>query len=358
MWMVDNNTPFAAERAWVRDKNGAEIWLVAVKGTYLINPDGSTQLDDDQVQVCLAPKFRDDPNQTSLMYESDFIRTKSSTDVILQGHAYAPGGIPATELDVTLKLANINKTLRVIGDRVWQDSLFNIKLSSPQPFTKMPLTYERSFGGTDQISENPKHHGWERRNPVGLGFATRVEHLIGKPAPNVEDPKSLISHWKHHPRPAGFGPIAGHWSPRVELAGTYDEKWEKDRLPLLPEDFDDRFYQCAPDDQQVPGFLKGGEPVELYNLTPGGFLRFQLPRETLGFRTTFSDNDIQVHRAVLHTVILEPDVPRFFVVWHTSLPCHHKALKLLKTTIRLNKRIRIPAEAVDIGIVEEEAQIV
>ena len=40
MWSVTNRTPYAAERCWVRDKNGAEVWLVAVKGTFLIGPDG------------------------------------------------------------------------------------------------------------------------------------------------------------------------------------------------------------------------------------------------------------------------------------------------------------------------------
>ena len=350
MWTITNNTPFAAERSWVRDKNGAEVWLVCVKGTFIISPNGSTQLADEQMEVCLAPKFRGEAGQSSLLYESDLVHTKSNTDVILQGHAYTPGGKPATQVDVTLKVAKISKTLRVIGDRVWKKSLLGMKLSKPQPFIKMPLTYERAFGGTDQMSENPKHHGWEPRNPVGSGFATRRVHLIGKPAPNVEGPKSLIRRWKDRPRPVGFGPIPGHWSPRVGFAGTYDEQWEKDRLPLLPEDFDERFYQCAPEDQQVPGFLKGGELVELYNLTPNGALRFRLPRVTLGFGTNFGGNDTQEHRAVLHTVILEPDVPRAIMVWHTNLPCHHKVQKLLNTTIDLKRRIFVSEQDLASGM--------
>lgn len=39
------------------------------------------------------------------------------------------------------------------------------------------------------------------------------------------------------------------------------------------------------------------------------------------------------HRGRLHTVILEPDVPRVLMVWHTSLPCRGKKLKLTGTTI-------------------------
>ena len=333
MWTITNNSPFAVERSWVRDKNGVEVWLVAVKGTFLISHDGSVQLAEEQEEVCLAPKFRGESDKSSLLYDSDLVHTKSRTDVLLHGHAYAPGGEPTTKVIVRLRIADIEKDLYVVGDRVY--SLFGLKLSKPKPFTKMPLIYERAYGGTDQVSKNPKKHSWNPRNPVGCGFATRAVHRDGKPAPNIGDPKAWIRN-----RPVGFGPIAGHWKPRIKYAGTYDEKWEKNRLPLLAEDFDERFYQSAPEDQQVP-FLKGGELVELYNLTPDGLLRFRLPRVTLGFETVFDNADNELHRSSLHTVILEPDVPRVMMVWHTHLPCHHKVLKLLTTRIVLKRRIYV-----------------
>ena len=338
MWVLNNNTPFAAERCWVRDKDGAEVWLVAVRGTFTIKPNGELELADEQVPVCMAPQFVGDPTESSLLYDSDLHHKKSRTDVILHGHAYAPQGEPVTQLDVRLKVANIDKTLRVFGDRIWEESLLGLRLSRPKPFTTMPLTYERAFGGTDLIEDVAKYRGWEPRNPIGAGFAMRKKHLIGTPAPNIEYANYLVAGWKDRPDPVGFGPIPGHWSPRVELAGTYDEKWEKERQPLLPEDFDEQFYQCAPHDQQLP-FLKGGELVELHNLTPDGLLRFQLPRVTLGFETLFDNGDRDVHRSSLHTVILEPDVPRVMMVWHTHLPCHHKVLKLQTTRIHLKRRV-------------------
>jgi hypothetical protein len=120
--------------------------------------------------------------------------------------------------------------------------------------------------------------------------------------------------------------------PRVKFAGTYDEKWQAERSPLLPEDFDDRFYQSSPVDQQSAQFLKGGEEVELLNLTPGGHLSFCLPRVFLGFETDFGDAPAR-HRANLHSVILEPDAPRVLLTWHTALRCHEKVTKLRRTTI-------------------------
>ena len=49
--------------------------------------------------------------------------------------------------------------------------------------------------------------------------------------------------------------------------------------------------------------------------------------------TRFTSGEVLRHRAKLHTVILEPDVPRVLMVWHTHLPCHPKVLKLRRTTI-------------------------
>jgi len=339
MWVINNQTPFATERSWVRDKNGAEVWLVAIKGTFLINRDGSIRLAEEQEEVHIAPKFRGAPESTSLLYDTDLPHFKKNTDILIEGHAYAPEGKSVTKLDVSFRVANTKKKVRIIGDRIWKRGLLSISLSRPRPFVKMPIIYERAFGGCDQISEKQKHHGWEARNPIGCGFATKAKHLLGKPAPNIENPSALIKRWKKRPAPAGLGPIAGNWSPRVALAGTYDEKWEKERQPLLAEDFNEMYYQSAPKDQQASGFLKGGEMVEVYNMTPDSVLKFRLPRVTFGISTNFDDNTTEVHRAALHTVTIKPDFPKVVMVWHTHLECHHKVLKLLHTTVKMKKGV-------------------
>jgi hypothetical protein len=334
MWGLLNRTAFAAERAWTRDRNGAEVWLVAIKGTYRIHEDGSTELTGKQTEVCKAPRFNDGPGESSLRYESDFALTKRGTDVLLHGHAYAPRGEAATAVLAGIKVADLSKVVRVCGDRIWEwRKLLGARISEPQPFTRMPLTYERAYGGWDRRLEDPLKHAVERRNPVGVGFAVEEEHLAGTPLPNVEDPRQLIGSWTDRPPPAGFGPIASHWSPRLELAGTYDERWQETRSPLLAADFDERFYHCAPIDQQTQAPLRGGERVELTNLTPSGVMRFQLPRARLGLRTRFANSGIVEHRPTLHSVIIEPDESRVMLVWHAALPCHTEVLSLQHTVI-------------------------
>ena len=335
MWQVDNRTPFAAERGWVRDRNGAEIWLVAVKCTFDVRPDGSAEIAAEQPPVLRAPEYVGEPGKSSLRFESDLVLTKTTTDVIFSGHAYAPDGRAVTDLQVGFSIGPLRKFLRATGDRRW----VGFGISSPEPFTKMPIVYERAFGGVDLKSPQPERD-WDWRNPVGTGFAVARDNLTGTALPNIEYPNEMISAWTDRPRPAGFGPIGGYWQPRVTLAGTYDDRWTKERLPLLPEDFDDRFFQCAPADQQAPSFLHGGEPVVLYRMTPAGELRFTLPKVFLGFDTRFYDGSREIHKERrLHSVILEPDYPRVSLVWHTSLPCHFKVQKLERTIVTLKTEL-------------------
>ena len=333
MWMLNNKTPYAAERNWVLDKNAVKSWVVAVKGTFDILPDGTTALAEEQELALYLPKYAGADGESSLIYEADLVGPKKGTDVLLNGHAYAPQGRPVKKVNVAMRVGPITKELVVFGDRRWQKgALGGLSMTAPEPFVSMPITYERAFGGYDKRAEDPSEHRLEPRNPIGTGFATRRDHLDEQALPNVEYPKRLISSRKDRPPPAGFGAIASYWSPRLEYAGTYDRRWLEERMPLLAEDFDERYYQCAPADQQVAGFLGGGEPVELVNLTPEGMLRFRLPSVKLAFTTQFGSDEGE-HDARLHTVILEPDVPRVIMVWCTHLECHHRVDELEQTII-------------------------
>jgi len=332
MWQVRNFTRFAVERSWTRGQDGGEVWLVAVKCTFSIRPDGSTEVTKPQPPVVLAPEYIDPARAawSSLRYDSDLVATKVATDIVVPGHAYAPAGGRVTELDVGVHIGPVAKRLRVIGDRVWHGT----SIGEPRPFAKMPLVYERAYGGVDPETRDLPSPTWDVRNPVGRGFALSASSIDGQPAPNIEYPGEPIRRWNDRPQPAGFGPICAHWRARAQFAGTYDERWQRHRAPLLPEDFDRRFNQCAPQDQQPPGFLTGGESAILTNLTPAGELRFVVPRVHLGLETVFFTGEQQVHaRPCLHTIIVEPDFPRVSVVWHSALPCHAKVCQLKETRV-------------------------
>ncbi|WP_233888744.1 DUF2169 family type VI secretion system accessory protein [Paraburkholderia flagellata] len=345
MWEIDNRTQYAADRGWVRDREGREIWLVAVKATFDILADGSSMVSKEQPPVLRVPCYHGEPGKSSIKYDTDLVLTKKTTDVLVIGNAWAPGGKAVTELDAGFRVGPVTKILHISGDRVWT----RFGASKPSPFVKMPLVYERAFGGVDLRSEQAERD-WDWRNPVGTGFCISHANSIGRPLPNFEYPAMLMQSGNDRPTPAGFGPICSHWQPRAGFGGTYDEHWARKRKPLLPEDFDDRYFQCAPIDQQSPQFLRGGETVVIENLSPRGTLRFGLPILHIGFETRFDDGTSEVHKTrALHTVILEPDYPRVSIVWHSALPCHFKVQKLVRT--RVTQKVNVSKSGRNLDII-------
>lgn len=329
MWAVRNGTPYAAERTWGRDRDGVHEWIVAVKGTFDIRPDGSLALADEQLPPLLAPEYHGEPGLSSLRYDADLVAPKPTTDVVLNATAYAPGGRPSTDFTVGFRLGGISKGIRVRGDRLWMEGPLGGTPSDARPVTQVPIVYERSYGGFDDAEPDPRRQRLDTRNPVGSGVGSRV----GDPAPNFEYPASSLV----GAGPAGFGAIDSFWSPRRELTGTYDEAWARSRRPLLPVDWDPRSLLCSPPDQRPATHLHGGEPVELVNLTPGGVLRFVLPRVYLAFSTRFgtlTGRRTEEHRARLSTVIIEPDHPRVVMVWTTALTCRTDIDYLDETVVR------------------------
>jgi hypothetical protein len=315
------------------DPHGIDSVYAVVKGTFGIGD--TVRLADEQVAPVLAEKFYGDPGTTSISTPSDFSLVKPATDVLLMGTARAPGGRPVTHMDVSLAVGSLRKTVRVIGDRVWESRPLGASMSDPAPFTEMPLVWERAYGGADMTKKGPTA---EVRNPVGAGY--RVSNgqtaVDGLRLPNLEDPRSLISSPRHSPAPACFAPIAAHWEPRRSFAGTYDDAWQQRRAPYLPLDFDPRFFQLAPPGLTAAGYLEGGEAVEVRGVTESGVLRFTLPRLHVEVKYLL-DNDWQPRPANLDTVVIEPDASRVILVWRSVLRCDKKALRVREVVPKVRR---------------------
>jgi hypothetical protein len=328
MWVTKNHTPFAVAGAFACDVAGRKQWLVAIRATFEIEAGGQLVRAAEQLPVARAPKFRSEPATSSLVHDADLVFGKRATDIILNAQAWAPGGRPTHVLDVGFELGRIRKSLRVYGERVWTRVAGGLMPSRPSPFVSIPIHYERAFGGAD-----PRGQGHFAVNPVGRGYAFEPAALVDKLVPNIEDPREPLDRPEARPRKAaGFGAIAGHWPQRARYAGTYDERWQRERAPLWPEDYDTRFAQAAPEDQQVEGFLRGGELCTLHNLSRAGTLRFALPTPQLRVITQFADGEID-RDAVLHTVFIEPDENRLTLVWCSAIECHDREHLLERSLI-------------------------
>jgi hypothetical protein len=277
---VHNESPFAAQELLLADEDGRDLLSVVVKATYAVSARGDLSLLETQPAIEIAGRYNGKPGTSSARLEPETAPMKLGTDVVLVGHAY-PERIGDREVEAGFRVGPVQKRMRVFGDRCWTSIMGFAAKTDPAPFRRIPLIYERAFGGWDRRHENPDKHRVEPRNPVGVGFRhgwlNRVEE--GAPLPNIERPGALIGDPSDRPAPIGCGFIGPNWEPRVRYAGTYDEAWQTTRQPLLPTDFDRRFYNAAPADQVVGGYLKGTEPVILRNVTPGGELAFSLPGE-------------------------------------------------------------------------------
>jgi hypothetical protein len=328
---LENSTPFEAKLMLLPDEQGIDNVYTVVKATFTIGE--RFGLADEQASLTLTDEFYGDPASSSIHTPSDVSLSKPGTDLLLRGTAWAPNGAPTWQTDVTLSVGMLTKTIRVFGDRVW-DSGPTAAISYVTPFVRMPLAWERAYGGVDQTDKGLVA---DSRNPVGCGFRAPggSKPLAGMPLPNLENPLSLISSWTDRPAPAGFGPIGANWQPRASYAGTYDAEWQRTRAPYLPRDFDLRFLQVAPADQITTSYLKGGEVVDLRGVTPQGELRFLLPSLVVGANYRL-DNAVQRRPAALDTILLEPDENRLVMVWRAALQCDKKALRVreVETTIQ------------------------
>lgn len=310
-----NTTPFAVELLPLADEEGAALVVACVQATFGIGATGELELAEPQPTILVGGRWRGDPATTSLLREPLIAFTKPATDVVLIGHAHAtrPG---QTEGMVGIRLGPVQKTARVLGDRRWLTTMGVARVSAPLPFERIPICPELAFGGWDRRAADPLQHRCDPRNPVGRGFLAAPPGDQEPALPNFEDPQQPITAWDERPAPATFGFVSGDWQPRLALAGTYDLLWQRQRRPLLPVDFDRRFFNAAAPGLVTQEPLRGDESAVVIGATPQGRLELRLPGlpppqvllSTRGRRRV----DLQ---AMLDTVLIDLDENTLTMTW-------------------------------------------
>lgn len=331
-----NATRMAAGYTMGLEPSGRELLVVVIKGTFRIprKAEDPLLLATEQVPLTMADTFTGAPGLSAPVYEVDFAPRKKRLDVLLNGSAYAPGGRPATHVPVALRVNGISKAFNVVGDRAWQSGVSGTNAGKPAPFTVMPITYDRAFGGVDNRDEDPAKHAAYLRNPVGKGFHRRLksEWVDGAPLPNTEELERPVTTPDGDYTPMSFGPIGRGWEPRHRYAGTYDEKWLEDHFPFLPPDFDEQYYQAAPADQQLP--LPAGEmQVSLTNLTPDGKRSLMVPKFGAPVHIFPKHDEREDITATLDTLIIEPDLERVMLTWRVCWPLRKNMFEIAQVLV-------------------------
>lgn len=318
---IENKAEVAAECLFLTDENGRPLLVPLLQATFDIVGTNQLRIADSQKPIDrVGSLYGKDAATSSYRYEPPYAFTKLTTDVVLHGHAWAPRA-DATQVDVTLKAGALHKTIRVTGDRTFTRRLGRTTLTAAKPFVSIPLIYERAFGGWDRSHPDPARHRCEPRNPVGVGFRLTDDIQEDVLAPNLESVDSSLRHLGQVVTPAGFGWVSPDWQPRCALAGKYDAAWQKSRRPLLPEDFDRRFFNAGAAGLIANSYFKGDELIRVENATPRGPLEFQLsgPRQLSGRVRLAGQADV-ILAFNLDTVIIDTDAHQVLLMYRTHVP--------------------------------------
>lgn len=301
--------------------------MAAAKATWRIDEAGAVQLDGED-PVPLFPK--DEETELGLLPRDDMPQPNTAFDVILLGVAHAPGDQPTRQMQVAFTVGDERRELAVFGDRHWVD--LN-SFSAPEPFERMPLTWERAFGGTVEalIDRESPIDVTDPNNPVGRGFdpwpsLAGIAGHFGMPdgypiydrtrlLPNVEDPAALIRRWEDAPLPASWATLP-LTSPQHAMRAL-----EMDGDPADPDArkrFNAEIFRRAPPScgMRPPA---AGAPVVLEGLTPDSPLSFELPQLRVFGDVAFGE-ETGVHELIPQLLVLLPEERRFYIVYRCVFP--------------------------------------
>lgn len=302
-----------------RDASGDTFDVVVVKATFDIVDEARLKIAQDQEPVTVADAYFGAPNESSVLYESDLAPYKPRADVVVLGDAHAPGGEPAPSWPVEVRIDEHVASLRVHGPRVFRRDGERWALEALAPAEAVPLRYEHAFGGVFEGKDGETARC--AANPIGAGFAPgeppdSVETI---PAPQVEAIGDPVTSPTGEHAPAGFGWIGRAWSPRLPLAGTYDEAWREQQWPLSPHDFDFAFYNGA-NPALIVDSLRGGERFAATNLSPSGLVSFEVPRWRVDVRFRYRDGKVHRHETILDTFVVDLPKDRVLLTYRVRVP--------------------------------------
>jgi hypothetical protein len=363
--MYERPTPFCRQMSG-NHPDGHSLLAVLTRSTFAVRPDGSCVPSDVPLPLTVEPVF-DDRNPELLLADTDLFPYKPYTDIVLLGHAYNRSGAPV--VDVSLHMAEVDKVVRVIGERrAARTASGSIVFSAPSRFDRMPLRYDLAYGGVDTATERVRGNPYEElrpfvdpaikleasspyrypRNPVGRGFVVELNAgtLEELSLPNIEEPDDPLTperlvagvptRWPTMPLPAGFawlehgcfprsaylGVVPDHEpssAPIAEAARAFAPMDILDPKPVI-EKFSFRFANGASHGLQVP-YLRGDEEFELIGMHPGQERwRFRLPGNRPQIWTDGRNGKFNPTQPLVHAVIIEPDENRVGVVWCGAAP--------------------------------------
>lgn len=309
-----NYSPFPALLFDSLDQNDQGFSTLVARISYELDPQrGMLTLCDDQGELVEQDEHYGEPGRSSVRRESDLAPYKPKMDVVINATAWAPANKPTPKFVVGAAIGQHVRLINVYGERIWRKGIGYWSLSEPKPLLSLPIRYENAQGGYYALNDGQT---WASpTNTVGIGWlsaeANKALTLQKLSAPQLELLPHPIKKIDDTHLPAGFGFIGRGWQPRLQQAGTYDERWKETRHPFLPADFSFNYWCGAHPWLQFPlpeplTFI----PFKLKNLISAASkadqeVFFSLPVETLfAFVTTTAGAGVSIDLR-LDTVVVD-----------------------------------------------------
>lgn len=146
------------------------------------------------------------------------------------------------------------KALMVFGKRYWHKSLIGYRKSKADYLTPLTLGYQHAYGGIDPHDNKTSY----ANNPIGTGFTRKRFLLPNLALPQIEYAQTKRTSPRQQTTPAGFGPIAKQWQPRLDLfKNPTIHSPQTAAYPNAPA----HLHNVAPLDQQFSKPFYGGEII-------------------------------------------------------------------------------------------------
>lgn len=348
--MVDNRSPYT--HAWFRKRGPAALDFDVLVARACFRIDAANQALKFEPGCELQPGdvLDGDPLANPLgavmAREGDLLVFKPSTDIHVIGTARPPEVKPVSSWLAGVRVGDAEKLVKLWGPRRFRMRLLGWSLSEPEPIVALPLSYRLSFGGHFAATSDPTVCLSKLDNPAGCGWLPRAERLRTLPrpareelqsrvlqiselaAPQIDDPNLPVRSPEHEQPTVGLGPIARHWSPRIEHLGTRDASWRAESYPAYPDDFDPAFFQSAAPGLTTQSYLRGGEPIVLAGLFPEGRIHLTVPPDRPVAVVVRDDASQQIAPLVLDTVQIDLDTRRLHLSWRTSFASSNRVRHL------------------------------
>lgn len=326
---------------------GEYILSVLVKRTYNILPDKPCVRAESDNSLIPGDVSWDNPMNSTVEFESDFVPYKLGTDIVLNGKAYAPSGVACQSLTASIQIGDNKKNIKVIGNRHAEYIKDGVPhFTEPVPFVEMGLRYEKAYGGIDVYSNKETTYPYPR-NMLGQGFVvSNTKESVDKlKLPNIEDPNDLLTperlcltdydNWERQPMPAGFGWLPKHYKPRADFAGIMpaDRQAEQELrgayAKLVPKEERDAYLNNKISDMNFHFFngaskglamhyLSGSELITTINLSKEGKTSFELPDDNPKIGIDIGEG-VQKTEAVIHTVMIHMEEEQVDIVWRGAI---------------------------------------